>query len=231
MEARGQRAPLRQPVPVRLLGTGQDEGCRLHLGQQYGSIHVFHISCSRYRWKLDIPRVRWKYTRYIVLLGVSGVTEPRTQLRGLLSPSQSSFPKGNNTWPKAPPAAATSLNLQLPGADSKSQKRTDFSRERWRKWKQKSSEHERASKAWISLCRKANEVGWGGGGERRGRGRKMQPQSFLRTEKDLKQALYASVLNTVNGRLKNFWALPLTSLCAFWFPARSRPLLISFCSG
>lgn len=63
-------------------------------------------------------------------LGVSGVTQPQTQLHGLLSPSQSSFPKGNNTWPKAPPATATSLNLQLPGADSKSQKRTDFSRER-----------------------------------------------------------------------------------------------------
>lgn len=62
--------------------------------------------------------------------GVSGVTEPPTQLHGLLSPSQSSFPKGSHTWPTAPPAAAAALNLQLPGADRGPQKPADFSRER-----------------------------------------------------------------------------------------------------
>lgn len=74
-------------------------------------------------------------------LGGYGVTKPQTQLHRLLSPSQSSFPKGNNTCPKSPPATATSLNPQLPGADSKSQKRVDFSRERWAKWMQNSSVH------------------------------------------------------------------------------------------
>lgn len=62
--------------------------------------------------------------------GVSGVTEPPTQLHGLLSPSRSSFPKGSHTWPTAPPAAAVALNLQLPGADRGPQKPADFSRER-----------------------------------------------------------------------------------------------------
>lgn len=95
--------------------------------------------------------------------GVSGVTKPQTQLHGLLSPSQSSFPRGNNTCPKAPPAVATSLNLQLPGADSKSQKHIDFSRERWAKWMQNSSMHRMKTLVWEGKWGKLKRgVGEGG---------------------------------------------------------------------
>lgn len=115
--------------------------------------------------------------------GAYGVTKPQTQLHWLLSPSQSSFPKGNNTCPKSPPAMASSLNLQLPRADSKSQKRTDFSRERWERWMRAPP-----CTGWKPLCRKANEVSWKGG---RGGGAKTpQPQAFPRQGRDLKNVLY-----------------------------------------
>ena len=127
---RSQRAngPLRQPMQVSFLGTekwGEGTDQTQATAQLYSCVPYFPHSVER-----SPSKSLMKMHEIYCPPGVSGVTKPQTQLHGLLSPSQSSFPKGNNTCPKAPPATATSLNLHLPGADSKSQKRIDFSRER-----------------------------------------------------------------------------------------------------
>lgn len=143
MEARGQ-------------GAHWGSSCRLvswrrngsDVGKQHSSIHVFPISHTWYRWKWAIPKSDENAWDILSSWGFWSKTKPQTPLHRLLSPSQSSFPKGNNTCPKAPPATATSLNLQLPGADGKSQKRSDFSRERWVKWMQNSSTHGMKTPVW-----------------------------------------------------------------------------------
>lgn len=126
------RDTLRQPMLARVLGTEpRGGGYRGAPGKEPSSQescfpdfpHLVQVEIRHSKSQMKIQEL---YSPP----GAYGVTKPQTQLHWLLSPSWSSFPKGNNTCPKSPPAMASSLNLQLPGADSKSQKRTDFSRER-----------------------------------------------------------------------------------------------------
>lgn len=147
--------------------------------------------------------------------GAYGVTKPQTQLHWLLSPSWSSFPKGNNTCPKSPPAMASSLNLQLPGADSKSQKRTDFSRERRGKWMQSSSVHR--------MKTLVEEGKWGK--PKRGQGRVGQDPvatGFSKARKRPEECSLSWTQSTVNERTSGLCSWPHYMLS--WFPGQETAI-------